>query len=1586
LNGEDQAHAAWEAEVERIDAANALLEINELDPTKDPLATNAMAYTRGNEGVLSGETVNGTLAAPLQPSGAGSTVFDVPGELAAQANAATLDQSAPATDPAAYAQLNEEQATYEAQVAAATTDGERAAVMSAYFADHPYWIDRGTEDSGDVLMASAWSQGAPASEMFGSSRATDPHATMARTGIAGLDDQGNQASVDVVQNRYVDGSIDDIVRTQYEGLAGASRTTVTSEYSTAAGTVIERNQTAESTQPRVDEGKEPLSVTEVVNERFDPVTGLPSGEQYSAVATSDSTTTSLRETRDQYDATGVIYDTTIDTTDMTRNYDADVTADFLAENRRILELGGSSTDGENDLDVNRDGTSITTPPAGSSYAHSHTDVDYDTAGVAIHRTVVEDATSVTSTDGDTNGNGVHITDSHTERELGAAGGTTPIFDAAGANAVGETAVTTVETSDFDPDAGQAGGYNDSSHQYRASSSITLGRTTAPDNTVSGEWATPLTTRELREGHDDDWVFTERHLQTEVDGQPTLEGEGDEAHPIELEAGASITDAHGNATTLANGTTKRESLDFSDNFEAFMEDWGGKAIAIGAIAAGILAVPLSGGASLALTVVGVGLAATSFAYTAINYDQGEASGWDLAIAGAGTALAFLPAINGLRTLGSASRLTSVGGGMVDDAMRAPALVRAATSSAANSTLRVGNVANVAMTGNDVWDAGRQALQGDFAGAGMLLLAAAGGKVASRIRVPRVANGVTGGGADGGGTETSPTPAIDTAATTTTPPVQPIAPSTIPTRVPLAGSNTSGAAAAPLTGSTTPGAAAAAASLPAPAATTTAVGGARGGGASSSVVDVDFTNNASFYSNGNRGAANDPNVPKVVPGTTEGSLTGHVGNQHATALEQVDAAYPRMTANRPENIPGFSVGADGVPPIGTIVRTGAGSKLQYSMVVDASGTMRPVTSQGAAAPAAESTYAEVRAANDAVQGVEKWQVPKHQYAPDLADSLGQQNPNLQRLVIDGFTNANGRSIIVDRGTTRTVHSDAGRVTGVDAYGNEVTGLRTEWRKLNGVWEPDTAYPAEAPAATVAAPGSINRPNFMWESAPGGTVRTTAVEGVPQFVVGRTSDGSYLLADGAGNRIPASPAYLVSYHADGVLPQGTDLRVGRTSGTVEDGYRVQGNDTDALTLHMAGNGIERPTRTSEVLALNVDRVLGTGEISTPWGPGRILSGPLVTEPGARPAYDVQLHDGGRFRLDGQDLLTANADTVLRRAGVVGTYETTGNAALDAPRPDLMQYARPVPGESIPFGTAVVGGVPRGMSYGFRGGYDFDVNGVTVRIESPASMPNQRVGEQLDAVHRAIQATPADLNAGVQRINVYEGSNPFDPYWSEVRNSPGFHSQATAGGGVVNFWTGLGSMPTDTYQHEVGHIFGADGGPNNTEAWRRAVELDRANRNGISGSNKVKSRTPYFPVLTHDVDGVTGYGDSAITSQGMFTEDFAESVRLQTLSDQQGYIAVGRRRGLLGAVAGRTNYRFEDLFPHRAEALGAFRQLRAAGLDPAGYSPMWAGGPGAAGSSGMPLAATSADANAGVGWISDFNAAAVNTALIAASAGDDE
>ncbi|MCW2927347.1 MAG: hypothetical protein JWM86_1315, partial [Thermoleophilia bacterium] len=1014
--------------------------LEEGDPNAIPGGEDPVKWVRGDDDRFTAENLNGNLVEPLTPATSTPSVFDVPAQLTARANAEAIDNSPYAPGGPRFEELNTDQRSYEQRIAGASTDAQREAIMSEYFGTHDYWIDRGTKP-GDapVLMASGWSEGAPSSTMFGASRAADPHATLARTGMEGTDDLGQPATLDLVTNLYTDGTRDDITRSTYDGPAGASRVRVSGEHTNAAGVVTEHDVNSQSRVSRTAQGLEPLAVTEVSRERFNEVTGKPQGEQYFGVASSDSRTTTLEERKDYYTTDGVIYDTKIDATSMSRNYDADLTRDFLATNQDVIDQARSD-----DFSPNSDGETVTTPPVGSNYSTTHTDIDYSSTGVAVYQKTDESSTSVEDADDD-NHNGVRVIETNTTKESGTQGGTAPIFDDAGKLIVDVKLVSTVKSTEFDPDAGVAGGNKSAGHQFREITSVTVGSTTHPDGSKADQWATPFKTQTLREGFDDDWQFVEKNLKTQSTGELVIEGEGDEAHPVELGDDTEIYNSRGERVNLDDAKIEHEDLDFADKFEEFMEGWGGKIIGVAGVVVGVALIATGVGSPLgvALAAGGVALASTQLAYTAINYSQGEASGLDLAIAGAGVALSVVPAITGVRQLAAAGRgaralsaaraagaADDVARGIADDVIRAGQGGRGAQ--VVNSTANVGGTG---LDAKDGYDATRAALQGDFYGAALMLTAIGAGAGVSRVRGPHVNAGGPTGTPDAPDINSNPTPDLPSGASgaphgqpgapglpspstsSGAPSVRPngTGPAPIGAPRPLPGTNTGagnsgtngggngngGGPAAPASTNTgTPS------SVDAP----SAVGGARGDGVggpdnASTGAGTDrrppyeqFNQDAIRGGRevANRGSALDPAVASVRPNTEDGILFSHVANGHAVdpSIAPTAQGFPRRPAASPEVL-GFAAGD--LPPVGTIVRAPDG----YHMVTDANGTTTPVSAKGHPREGSPSDLTTLGA-------TDKWQVPKSQFSPELAGSLRGENTQLQEMVDQAILDPNNTRI--------------------------------------------------------------------------------------------------------------------------------------------------------------------------------------------------------------------------------------------------------------------------------------------------------------------------------------------------------------------------------------------------------------------------------------------------------------------------------------------------------------------------------------------------------------------------------------------------
>src|SRR5690606_21233936 len=120
----EAAMVRWEEDKERIEGENRANSLEEVDPTSIPGGEDPTRWTRGGDDRWTSETLDANLVEPRQTSRETPSVFEVPAAVRARANAAAIDQSAPATDPAAFSQLDQEQAAYERQIAGATTDAQ----------------------------------------------------------------------------------------------------------------------------------------------------------------------------------------------------------------------------------------------------------------------------------------------------------------------------------------------------------------------------------------------------------------------------------------------------------------------------------------------------------------------------------------------------------------------------------------------------------------------------------------------------------------------------------------------------------------------------------------------------------------------------------------------------------------------------------------------------------------------------------------------------------------------------------------------------------------------------------------------------------------------------------------------------------------------------------------------------------------------------------------------------------------------------------------------------------------------------------------------------------------------------------------------------------------------------------------------------------------------------------------------------------------------------------------------------------------------------------------------------------------------
>ncbi|MGE0495356.1 MAG: hypothetical protein AB7S38_39485 [Vulcanimicrobiota bacterium] len=67
-----------------------------------------------------------------------------------------------------------------------------------------------------------------------------------------------------------------------------------------------------------------------------------------------------------------------------------------------------------------------------------------------------------------------------------------------------------------------------------------------------------------------------------------------------------------------------------------------------------------------------------------------------------------------------------------------------------------------------------------------------------------------------------------------------------------------------------------------------------------------------------------------------------------------------------------------------------------------------------------------------------------------------------------------------------------------------------------------------------------------------------------------------------------------------------------------------------------------------------------------------------------------------------------------------------------------------------------------------------------------------------------PEHLRGQAQTVIIENGRNPADASWAETYGIPGFTSAATAGGGTITFWNGVGNLTEQTFNHEMGHLIG--------------------------------------------------------------------------------------------------------------------------------------------------------------------------------------
>ena len=165
-----------------------------------------------------------------------------------------------------------------------------------------------------------------------------------------------------------------------------------------------------------------------------------------------------------------------------------------------------------------------------------------------------------------------------------------------------------------------------------------------------------------------------------------------------------------------------------------------------------------------------------------------------------------------------------------------------------------------------------------------------------------------------------------------------------------------------------------------------------------------------------------------------------------------------------------------------------------------------------------------------------------------------------------------------------------------------------------------------------------------------------------------------------------------------------------------------------------------------------------------------------------------------------------------------------------------------------------------GFQSYTDPD-SGIEINILNNINWANQ--GFDVNTVMNQINSLPPEVRALVKEINFFDTFNPYDYYWELRYNQYDFHSTATGGDGIINFWD-TNMYYANVVPHEIGHTidtkWAVDWGVetdhiSESQMWIDAMQSDLA---------------------TTGLTGVTEYARSAYAGSGNLHEDFAECISL--------------------------------------------------------------------------------------------------------------
>lgn len=266
------------------------------------------------------------------------------------------------------------------------------------------------------------------------------------------------------------------------------------------------------------------------------------------------------------------------------------------------------------------------------------------------------------------------------------------------------------------------------------------------------------------------------------------------------------------------------------------------------------------------------------------------------------------------------------------------------------------------------------------------------------------------------------------------------------------------------------------------------------------------------------------------------------------------------------------------------------------------------------------------------------------------------------------------------------------------------------------------------------------------------------------------------------------------------------------------------------------------------------------------------------------------------------------------IGKVTSTGTSGgdLDA------HFASGLPAGTTRFTYSTVrnagGGTSNATPYVTQPGVRTQHHGIDIYVEGGDLAADADGGQRTAGVITTIDGAPPELLTSTRSIDALEGQSPDDVAAGTRYGIPNFVSEADAGGGHVNFYSGAIFNDEPAFWHELGHINGTNGGPATPDAWTTAMTKDRATRKlllDVPGATIAWDHGERGAFT--DESGVTGYASEAYDGPSKTqAEDWAESTQLWIDSQQNGSIATmtlpdGSTRKLT----------FEDIFPERAKQL---------------------------------------------------------------------